>query len=106
MQAKPVKHIAMKPPSFILEVKESRAATLSRTEITLKGGKNSQLIFMQCLSKAQQVNIYQKNVKTEVTDFVIMNNFVMPNRELICQQFGLNILKKYVFPHNKKKVTK
>lgn len=45
----------MKPPGFILEVKESSAATLSsRTEITLKGGeKKSQLTFMQRLNKAQ-----------------------------------------------------
>lgn len=57
---------------------------------------------MEHLSKVQQVNPYQKNVKTEVTDFLIMNNFVMPNRKLICQQFSLNILNNMHFPTTKK----
>lgn len=59
---------------------------------------------MQQLSEVHQVNPYQKNVKTEVIDFVITNNFVMQNWKLICQQF--KYFEKYKFPPNKQKVTK
>lgn len=91
----------MKPPSCILGVKENNAATLSllpTAEISLKGKKVSTYFYATLTQSTAS-----KSLATEVVDFVIMNNFVTPNRKLICQQFSSNIFQNMHFPTTKRR---